>query len=70
MAFALDHVVIAVNDLDRAVADYQSLGFTVYPGGVHHGGVSHNALIVFEDGPAAKAFDPKLLHGADLAIVG
>src|SRR5216683_1921903 len=49
MAFALDHVVIAVDDLDRAVADYQSLGFTVYPGGVHHGGVSHNALIVFED---------------------
>ncbi len=50
MAFALDHVVIAVADLDRAVADYQSLGFTVYPGGVHHGGVSHNALIVLGDG--------------------
>lgn len=50
MAFALDHVVIAVTDLDRAVADYQSLGFTVYPGGVHHGGASHNALIVLEDG--------------------
>jgi catechol 2,3-dioxygenase-like lactoylglutathione lyase family enzyme len=50
MAFALDHIVIAVNDLDRAVADYQSLGFTVYPGGVHHGGVSHNALVVFADG--------------------
>ena len=50
MAFALDHVVIAVSDLDRAVADYQSLGFTVYPGGVHHGGESHNALIVLEDG--------------------
>jgi catechol 2,3-dioxygenase-like lactoylglutathione lyase family enzyme len=50
MAFALDHVVIAVGDLDRAVADYQSLGFTVYPGGVHHGGVSHNALVVFADG--------------------
>jgi len=50
MAFALDHVVIAVGDLDRAVADYQSLGFTVYPGGVHHGGMSHNALIVLEDG--------------------
>lgn len=50
MAFALDHVVIAVNDLDRAVLDYQSLGFTVYPGGVHHGGVSHNALVVFADG--------------------
>jgi hypothetical protein len=50
MAFALDHVVIAVNDLDRAVADYQSLGFTVYPGGVHHGGASHNALVVLADG--------------------
>ncbi len=50
MTFALDHVVIAVNDLDRAVADYQALGFTVYPGGVHHGGVSHNALVVFADG--------------------
>jgi hypothetical protein len=50
MAFALDHVVIAVSDLDRAVADYQALGFTVYPGGVHHGGVSHNALVVLADG--------------------
>jgi hypothetical protein len=50
MTFALDHVVIVVNHLDRAVADYQSLGFTVYPGGVHHGGVSHNALVVFDDG--------------------
>jgi Glyoxalase-like domain len=50
MAFALDHVIIAVGDLDLAVADYQSLGFTVYPGGVHHGGVSHNALVVLADG--------------------
>jgi len=50
MPFALDHVVIAVTDLGRAVADYQSLGFTVFPGGVHHGGVSHNALVVFADG--------------------
>jgi catechol 2,3-dioxygenase-like lactoylglutathione lyase family enzyme len=50
MPFSLDHVVIAVSDLDRAVSDYRSLGFTVHPGGVHHGGVSHNALIVFGDG--------------------
>jgi catechol 2,3-dioxygenase-like lactoylglutathione lyase family enzyme len=50
MAFALDHIVIAVNDLEQAVADYRLLGFTVYPGGVHHGGVSHNALVVFADG--------------------
>jgi catechol 2,3-dioxygenase-like lactoylglutathione lyase family enzyme len=49
MAFLLDHVVIAVADLDRAIAHYRSLGFTVRPGGVHHGGVSHNALVVFAD---------------------
>lgn len=50
MAFQLDHVVIAVADLDEAIADYRELGFTVYPGGVHHGGVSHNALVIFADG--------------------
>lgn len=50
MAFSLDHVVIAVADLDAAVSDYRALGFTVYPGGVHHGGVSHNALVIFADG--------------------
>lgn len=50
MAFSLDHVVIAVADLDAAISDYRELGFTVYPGGVHHGGVSHNALVIFADG--------------------
>lgn len=50
MAFSLDHVVIAVAELEAAVADYRALGFTVYPGGVHHGGVSHNALVIFADG--------------------
>jgi catechol 2,3-dioxygenase-like lactoylglutathione lyase family enzyme len=50
MKFALDHVVIAVGDLEQAIADYRSLGFTVVPGGRHPGRTSHNALIVFEDG--------------------
>jgi catechol 2,3-dioxygenase-like lactoylglutathione lyase family enzyme len=50
MGFSLDHVVIAVSDLPSAVTDYRALGFTVYPGGVHHGGVSHNALVIFADG--------------------
>jgi len=48
--FALDHVVIAVGDLEQAIADYRSLGFTVTPGGRHPGRTSHNALIVFDDG--------------------
>lgn len=50
MTFLLDHVVIAVADLEQAAADYRELGFTVWPGGIHHGGVSHNALVIFADG--------------------
>ena len=50
MKFALDHVVIAVGDLEQAIADYRSVGFTVVPGGRHPGRTSHNALIVFDDG--------------------
>ncbi|MFO1327654.1 MAG: VOC family protein [Rubrivivax sp.] len=46
----LDHVVIAVADLERAAADYRALGFTVEPGGRHPGRTSHNALVVFDDG--------------------
>lgn len=46
----LDHLVIAVADLDRAVADYRALGFTVTPGGEHAGRSSINALVVFVDG--------------------
>lgn len=49
-SFSLDHVVVFVEDLDRASADYASLGFTVVPGGVHAGGLTHNALIPFADG--------------------
>lgn len=50
MTFALDHVVIAVADLAKAIEDYRALGFTVVPGGRHPGRTSHNALVVFEDG--------------------
>ena len=50
MKFALDHVVIAFNDLDRAVEDYRARGFSVTPGGRHPGRTSHNALVIFEDG--------------------
>jgi catechol 2,3-dioxygenase-like lactoylglutathione lyase family enzyme len=50
MAFSLDHAVIAVSDLDQAIASYQKLGFTVLRGGEHPRRGSVNALIVFQDG--------------------
>jgi catechol 2,3-dioxygenase-like lactoylglutathione lyase family enzyme len=49
-SWPLDHVVIAVHDLDAAIADYTALGFTVRPGGAHPGRATHNALVVFADG--------------------
>lgn len=50
MPLPLDHVVIAVPELDRARAAYAALGFHVLAGGEHPGRTSHNALVVFEDG--------------------
>ena len=47
---ALDHIVIAVNDLGTAITDYRALGFQVLVGGQHPGRTSHNALVVFADG--------------------
>jgi hypothetical protein len=46
----LDHVVLVVLDLDAAIADHRKRGFTVTPGGVHAGGLTHNALVGFLDG--------------------
>lgn len=49
MPQSIDHIVIAVTDLDQAMADYTALGFTVLPGGEHPRG-SRNALVVLADG--------------------
>lgn len=49
MLLGIDHIVIAVRDLDAAARDYAQLGFTVVPGGKHPVG-THNALIAFADG--------------------
>ncbi len=46
----LDHLVLAVPDLARAIDDFRARGFTVMPGGQHPGRTSHNALVVFADG--------------------
>jgi catechol 2,3-dioxygenase-like lactoylglutathione lyase family enzyme len=49
MLTAIDHLVIAVPDLETAAEDYRSLGFTVVPGGRHPGVGTYNALIAFAD---------------------
>ncbi len=46
----LDHVVLVALDLEKAVAEWRSRGFTVTPGGEHAGGLTHNALVGFADG--------------------
>jgi catechol 2,3-dioxygenase-like lactoylglutathione lyase family enzyme len=50
MSLHLDHIVIAVGDLETAMEDYRDLGFNVVPGGVHANQATHNALITFADG--------------------
>lgn len=49
MLLGIDHLVIAVRDLDQGARDYAQLGFTVVSGGRHPVG-SHNILIAFADG--------------------
>ena len=53
-----DHAVIFVTDLGRAASDYATLGFQVVPGGVHVGGLTHNALIPFADGTYLELLAP------------
>ena len=47
MIARIDHVVIAVRNLDEAIRRYQALGFAVSPGGRHTGRGTHNAIIRF-----------------------
>lgn len=50
MSFPIDHIVVAVSDLQSAIAGWRRLGFTVVEGGEHPGRGSRNALVVFADG--------------------
>ncbi len=45
----LDHIPVAVNDLDQAAARYRSLGFTLKPGRYHSNGI-RNQHVKFADG--------------------
>ena len=44
----IDHVMICVPDLTKGIEQYTKLGFNIYPGGVHTGKGTHNA-IAFND---------------------
>ena len=48
-SIALDHVVLAVNDLDATAARYRALGFTLKPGRPHDNGIK-NWHAKFKDG--------------------
>ena len=43
---AIDHVVIAVRDLDRAAADFAHLGFTLTPRGFHSIGSQNHCIML------------------------
>ena len=45
----IDHVMIAVPELDRGVETYVRLGFSVQPGGDHPGIGTHNAIAFNEE---------------------
>lgn len=49
MLTGIDHLVVAVPDLDEAARAHAALGFRVVPGGRHPEG-THNALVAFADG--------------------
>src|SRR5258706_2240827 len=44
----LDHVIIAVRNLDEAAATYRKLGFTLTPRGLHEGRGTGNHCIMFK----------------------
>ncbi|MEZ4617269.1 MAG: VOC family protein [Caldilineaceae bacterium] len=53
-----DHIIIAVRDLDAAMADYAALGFAVYYGGKHTHKATHNGLISLADGSYLELLAP------------
>ena len=75
----IDHVVIAVADLDQAAADFARLGFTLTPRGRHTmGSENHCAMFAgdyFEllavpaDHPVTRYYSDFLAHGDGLAAL-
>ena len=45
----IDHVVIAVPNLESGIAQFRNLGFNIHPGGEHPGMGTHNAIALNRD---------------------
>src|SRR5690349_16278604 len=68
MTLHFDHAIVLVNDLYKSIDHYKSAGFNPFFGGVHAGGKTHNALIVFGDGSYLELLaptTPELLNNLD-----
>ncbi|MEP6989172.1 MAG: VOC family protein, partial [Chloroflexota bacterium] len=68
MTLHFDHAIILVNDLYKGIDRYKDAGFNPFFGGVHAGGKTHNALIVFSDGSYLELLaptSPELLNNID-----
>jgi catechol 2,3-dioxygenase-like lactoylglutathione lyase family enzyme len=53
----LDHIPVAVSDLDRATEHYEALGFTLKPGRIHSDGI-RNDHVKFKDGSGIELISP------------
>ena len=53
----LDHIPVAVRDLDRATEHYRALGFTLKPGRIHTDGIRNNH-VKFMDGSGIELISP------------
>ena len=49
MLTRVDHVMICVPDLAQGIDVYRRMGFNIYPGGVHTGKGTHNAIAFHQD---------------------
>ncbi len=45
----IDHVMICVPDLQKGIEQYSKMGFNIYPGGVHPGKGTYNAIALNND---------------------
>ena len=75
IAIGLDHIPVAVRDLEQASSTFRALGFALKPGRDHANGI-RNAHVKFPDGAgielltAPKAVDPLSTQYGDLIRAG